>query len=255
MCTVYFPMRRWLSVAAPLLAMLTGACTLIWPTNRPLERLEFLAADSTRKVLIVFLPGVCDSAKDFRKYGFVQAVRDRGIEADMVAVEAHVRYYGEGVIVEHLRDDIVQPARRRGYREVWLVGISLGGYGALLYARAHPNDIDRILLISPFLGSGKGGQRDPAEQLDRRKGEEDALWEWLETYSASQRERPKMFLAYGEQDKFAAINGRLAALLPGEHVERLPGRHDWPTWRRLWQGALERGWFQTGADATPPGGA
>lgn len=249
-------MKRWRSVAVSLLAMLTAACALIWPTNRPLERLEFLAADASPKVLIVFLPGVFDSAKDFSKYGFVQAVRDRGIEADMVAVQAHIRYYGEGVIVEHLRDDIVLPAQRRGYREVWLVGISLGGYGALLYARAYPTDIDRILLISPFLGNGKGGRRDLAEVLDQRNKEEDALWEWLETYRAAQGRRPKVFLAYGEQDKFAAINGRLAALLPGEQVERLPGRHDWPTWRRLWQGALERGWFQPGAgSAAPPGGA
>lgn len=247
-------MRPWRSVTALLLATFSAGCALVWPTNRPLERLEFIDPDRPHKVLIVFLPGVLDGAKDFRKYGFVQAVRDRGIEADMVAVGAHIRYYGEGVIVEHLREDIVQPARRSGYREVWLVGISLGGYGALLYARAHPHEVERILLISPFLGNGKGGDRDPAEVLDRRNKEEDDLWEWLESYPGSERNRPKLFLAYGEQDKFAAINGRLAALLPGAQIERLPGRHDWPTWRRLWEGALERGWFGADAIVSPRSG-
>lgn len=224
-------------------ALLTAGCALVWPTDRPMQRWDYFYGERPSKTLIVFLPGVFDSAQKFERYGFVQAVRRHRVQADIVAVDAHVRYYGAGLIVERLRQDVIEPARRRGYTSIWLVGISLGGYGALLYARAYARHIDGIVLMAPFLGNGSGGRFDPAERMDEVNNEGDDLWVWLRKHLAQGDSPPLIFLTYGAQDKFAGINDRLAHLMPAEHVERLPGRHNWQTWRQLWVRVLERGWL------------
>ena len=74
----------------------------------------------------------------FETAQFVQAVYDAGIHADMVAVEAHYGYYATRTVVTRLREDVIAPARAQGYTQIWLVGVSMGGLGALLYVRAYP---------------------------------------------------------------------------------------------------------------------
>ena len=75
-------------------------------------------------------------------------------------------------IVERIREDIIIPAKARGYRNIWMLGISMGGMGAIWYDRTHPGDVNGLILLSPYLGektivetiekagglSGAGGQ-------------------------------------------------------------------------------------------------
>ena len=39
-------------------------------------------------------------------------------------------------------------ARARGYQQVWLIGMSLGGIGTLYYARAHTAEVTGILALA-----------------------------------------------------------------------------------------------------------
>lgn len=103
--------------------------------------------------LIVFLPGIGDLAADFAARGFIGPIAQSGLAADAVAVDAHYGYYARRSVIDRLAHDVVLPARKRGYWEIWLVGISMGGLGALSYATQHPEHLDRVVLLAPDLGA------------------------------------------------------------------------------------------------------
>jgi pimeloyl-ACP methyl ester carboxylesterase len=67
---------------------------------------------------------------------------------DMVMVDAHYGYYADRTILEELHEGVFRPARTCGYRRIWIGGISLGGFGALLYASRYPEDVT----MAPFVG-------------------------------------------------------------------------------------------------------
>lgn len=46
---------------------------------------------------------------------------------------------------------MIIPAKNNGYENIILVGISLGGHGALLYATKYPEDVYFVFVIAPFL--------------------------------------------------------------------------------------------------------
>ena len=104
------------------------------------------------KTLIVFLPGLGDAPEDFEQHGFIRAVRKTGLLADLVVVDAHYGYYANKSILHRLHEDVFKPAKQRGYDYYWLVGISLGGFGALLYTSHHESDVTGIVAVAPYLG-------------------------------------------------------------------------------------------------------
>ena len=53
-------------------------------------------------------------------------------------------------MVDRLKEDVINPAKEKGYTKIWLVGISLGGLGSLLYAMEHPSDIEGMLVLAPY---------------------------------------------------------------------------------------------------------
>src|SRR2546421_725237 len=142
------------------------------------------------------------------------------------------------------------PARQAGYRRVWLVGISMGGLGALATAQQHEDDIEGILLLAPFLGDeevideisarGRLARWTPSPAAD---GSDDyhRLWRWLKRYTAPGDVRPRLYLGYGTEDRFARADGLLAEALPASHVSRTPGPHAWGPWRELFGAFLASG--------------
>jgi pimeloyl-ACP methyl ester carboxylesterase len=238
---IYLFARRF---AFLLPALLLAACAQLH-MRVPMERMEYTDDGKKNTTLVIFLPGIYDRAGDFERQGLVKAVRDRALRVDMVAVEAHFGYYLAGSVIDRLHADIILPARKRGYNDIWLVGVSLGGFGSLLYSKAYPQEVKGMLLISPFLGY-PAHSLDPVSWLESRNGE-DGLWQWLADYPNQRGTGPVIYLAYGEKDTFADTGAQLAQYLLPENVIRLPGDHDWPTWKLLWDEALNSGLFSTPA--------
>lgn len=202
--------------------------------------------------LVVMLPGAYSRPPEFVEAGFPQSLREAGSLADVLIVDSHLGYFSDRSVLRRLREEVVQPAREQGYQRVWLVGISLGGFGALGYAMRHRSEIDGVLVLAPYLGPRRltqeidaaGGPRawraagldasepDASDALDRE------LWRGF-TDAATQL--PPVHLGYGLDDRFVSAHRSFAELLPAERVSTAAGGHAWPAWRALWQAWLGRG--------------
>ncbi len=229
-----------------LLAMLLPACTP--PVTTPIGTVDFTPAGKARhETLLVFLPGIWDSAAVFVDEGFIAAAEARGSEADMMGVEAHIGYYKEKKLLQRLREDVVVPARQAGYRHIWLIGISLGGFGALWYDIENPGDLDGVVALSPYLGeretvdevaqAGGMGAWQPSPNM--ATDEQHRIWMRLKAYLRAEKSVGRLYLGYGRHDKFAKADGLLAAVMPPNQVLTVEGGHDWPTWRVLWHDVLQ----------------
>jgi pimeloyl-ACP methyl ester carboxylesterase len=203
-----------------------------------LRRLDYPApAAAAERILLLMLPGAGARAGDFAAHGLVADVQARNPGIDIIAAEPAMALYLDGSVAAALHTQIVRPA---GYRRIWLLGISLGGAGALLYAAAHAAEVEGVLLLAPFLGTrdtisalaGTGGITGSLD-LGVSTPPEQALLGWLRAYAASGRQQPPIYLAFGKNDQFSRGHRMLAALLPPERVIIRPGGHDWECWRRL----------------------
>ncbi|HYG61508.1 MAG TPA: alpha/beta fold hydrolase [Thermoanaerobaculia bacterium] len=236
---------------AIVLCLLGGGCYRPQPTSVPLRTLPVASAlpEGGERCLVVLLPGRGDKPEDFVTNDFAVTLRQAGSTCEVLAVDAHLGYYYEGIIDTRLREDVIVPALARGIEEVWLVGISLGGLGSILYTRDHPGEVAGVVLLAPFLGPDEvvneveeaGGlsrwtPTEPLAERDLRR-----LWLWLKRYDAAAPRQPPIYLAYGQGDRFARKNALMAEALPEDHVFVLPGGHTWRTWRRLWSAVLDAG--------------
>lgn len=240
------PRRRVLRYGAALAASsLVGAgCMIGRPTEVPLPVIEVPApgdAPIAKRVLLVFLPGARDTPGDIVRQGFADTLHRRGLAVDVVVPDLHVAYYTAGQFDTRLVADIIEPARARGYRQVWLAGISLGGFGALMTARLRPEHVQGLVVLAPFIASpdvidevrragGIAHWEEPVHPRDFQR----ALVRWLKGYAEPGVARPPLYLGYGRDDDFARSLELLAAVLPHERVRVAPGAHDWVAWRQLW---------------------
>ena len=231
---------RWLSRGLGPLALiaLTGCLPFLRTPQVPLETLELSTGEATT-CLAILLPGRFGGPQNYVKAGFADAVEERGLALDLIAVDAHFGYYRDRSIVDRLREDVVGPAQARGYDEIWMVGASMGGLGTVLYTREHGDDLSGGLALAPFLGKGeiieeirdRGGPRAWAEGADVGDDDFHKIWRWLVN-------RPEdgtpLYLAFGTDDRLANANRLWAELLPEERVSTTSGGHDWKVWRGLW---------------------
>lgn len=217
----------------------------------PVPQIEYSTPEAASDRLIVLLPGIYDRAVSFERNGFIEAARARGVNADFVAVDAQYSYYAEQIITERLHQDVMVPAKLHGYRDIWLVGISLGGYGALLYERSHPGVATAILLLAPYLGppeliaSVRSGDEvfKWHEMVAASEPTAAELWAWITAAPKGMTYLHKLHLGYGADDRYVAGHELLASLLPRARVFSIVGGHDWQTWRALWDEAIARGTF------------
>jgi pimeloyl-ACP methyl ester carboxylesterase len=189
------------------------------------------------------LPAAYTEPSDFVQQGFVRAVRERSLEVDLAFAGFRLEEVIDRSLFGRLREELILPARALGCA-VWLGGISLGGYVALCCAERHPLELAGLCLLAPYLGShlvtaeieraqGVGTWR-PAvvpEDDDERR-----VWHYIRTL---RREPLPVYLGLGREDRFAGRHRLMADALAPENVHIVPGGHDWPTWRRLWERFLD----------------
>lgn len=228
------------------LLVLLQACAPHRAVQGPIPQVHDAQACGERaRQLIVMLPGLRDTPQDFVAEGFVSAVRERRIDADITLLDAHVGYYNQRQLVSRLRAEVIGPARANGYESIWLVGISLGGLGSLLYTQAHPQDIHGVYAMAPYLGETALVSEVAQQGLARWKpGEPEQLggaaWRLAQAYQSGAAGLPQAFIGYGDNDRFAQANALFATALPAGHRFVAEGGHDWRTWRVLWDRFLDR---------------
>ena len=224
-----------------------------YQTDGPMRTIRVPAPrqDGANRGLLVMLPGATDAPEGFLRYGFVRALRERRLPVDAILVDAHMDYYLERSIGARLAQDVILPARNGHYRQIWLMGISLGGMGALICARDYPAAIDGVILLAPFLGNRgtiaeiaqRGGFSNWLPNESKPQDDEQTLLMWLKAYQSSDPALPAIYLGYGTEDRFVTASEILAQRLPAARVAITPGRHDWETWTHLWEHLLNQGLF------------
>jgi dienelactone hydrolase len=213
---------------------------------------EFANEGQRAPALAILLPGALQQPEEFMRAGFVDAVRRRGLPLDLSLVDPGLQFIGEatdGTALRRLHETVVQPARAACYDEIWIAGISLGGFMALRYVDRYPDNVDGVCLLAPYPGNrivtnqiaAAGGLSSwQAEHAD--DDAECRMWQWLK--ECKQRAGPRIHLGYGAGDRFAAGQRMMAQALPADSVDTVDGGHDWPVWLRLWENFLERRVFR-----------
>ena len=182
-------------------ALLVAGCGAWRPVVVPMPTIEQPAPCAQRPdTVLVLLPGAYSRPEEFVEEGFVAALRDRGIAADVVIADAHLGYYRDRSIFERLQEsDVFAPVRARGY--------ATPGWSASRSARTA-----RCLREAASRGVGRRDRRDRALPRQRRTGRADrarrrsgalardaaptaageaddearadlALWRWLQGYA------------------------------------------------------------------------
>ena len=191
----------------------------------------------------LLLPPAYSRAEDFLREGFADAVHARGLDLDLVLVELRLQAVTDRSVLTELAE-LIAAARSAGCDTLWLGGISLGAFIALACAERHLRELDGLLLFAPYLGShivtgeieragGLGGW-EPGELAE--EDEERRIWRFIKRHS---RGPLPIHLGLGREDRFGARHRTLAAALDEKNVDVVPGGHEWPVWRRLWERFLD----------------
>jgi pimeloyl-ACP methyl ester carboxylesterase len=192
--------------------------------------------------LVVMLPGIRDQAEQFFAAGFVGTAANDAF--DVLVVEPELRDYVRGTLVERLRAQVVAPARARGYDEIWLLGVSIGGYGSLLYAAEFPADVRGVVLLAPYLG-GRRLTREIAAAggLDAWAAAPSAnpfTAGWAAAQTVTRCTDTTVLLGFGGTDRLAETYEPLLEELPSSQVYTGEGGHEWTTWTPLWDAIKQR---------------
>ena len=224
-----------------LLLLGVSGCAWMYAAPVPLHTESYAAAPKRASTLLVLMPGRGDSAGDWAAHGFVADLRAAGLMFDVVSTDATIGYYMKETIADRMRDDVLAPPRAQAYKQIWIVGASMGGLGSLIVASRLPGAVDRLVLLSPYLGPNSlirdieeaGGpvRWKPTDLSDPYQ----RIWQWLRKYAEPGAPMPPMFLGFARQEGMAPNHRLLAQLLPANRVFEVDGKHGWVAWRQLWQ--------------------
>ena len=94
------------------------------------------------------------TADDFVSAGFFAAAARRRLALDLVAVNLDLSAISGGTALPAVYEEVLAPARREGYRKIWLGGISLGGQLALCHAADTPGSVTASACLRPIRAAG-----------------------------------------------------------------------------------------------------
>lgn len=205
---------------------------------------------SKDRLLLAMLPGVGIKAEDFAAHGLVAAAQAGRHVVDVTVVKPDQELYLDGAVASVLEESVLAPARAHGYNRLWLLGISLGGMGALACATEHPEEIEGLILLAPFLGTHgtmaevkrAGGFTAWQAAASTATPPERRIITWLQNRLRG-APGPQIWLGRATKDRFAAGHRLLAAeMAPGQDIE-VEGGHDWAAWRAAFAALMVRGLF------------
>ena len=226
------------------LLLLLGILFGCYPKGDPHKPIPtvLITAPQPAQRLVVVLPGRGDDITALQHAGIAQAIQSQWPDADVVLSGLAIGYYLHGGATQRLHDEVIVPAHAHGYHEVWLLGASLGGLGALMYDGQWPGTVDGIVLMAPYLGekpllqeiAAAGGiaRWNPGPMPARVDGDnfQHELWRHLQTWSRDPARAHNVWLAYGDRDYLRDTMPALTPLLPASHVFVRHGRHQWTVW-------------------------
>jgi len=196
-------------------------------------------------VRIVLLPGAYHALEQFRSAGFDQAVRERRLAIELILAQPQLAHLNDRRWLGELKREVIAPARARG-GQLWLGGISLGGFMALRFAAEDADGLDGLCLLAPYLGSRIVAAEVAAQGLPQwsagELGDDDderRVWRFVQRLP-TMAGAPSVFLGLGSEDRFADTQRLLAEALPAASTRVQDGGHDWPVWRALWDRFLDR---------------
>ena len=134
---IFRRLRILLTYAIP--TFVVAACFAPRPTENPIPTRFYESGNGKKDYLVVFLPGRGDDIDAYERGGFIDVLSKSKRPLDAVVVDAHLGYYIDRSLGERVHEDVLVPYRKRGYQKFILVGISMGGVGALKIHYDYPD--------------------------------------------------------------------------------------------------------------------
>jgi pimeloyl-ACP methyl ester carboxylesterase len=230
------------ALLASVLYVALGGCFGFPPPSDPIPVREVRASSGSHQRLVVVMPGRGDDLAMLEKSGIAAAIQRADPSADVLLVEATMSYYMDGKLVPRMHDQVIEPARQRGYREIWLAGASMGGFGVLMYEHEYPRELAGLVLMAPYMGSGSlqkeireagglapwdPGPKPPALTRDNVSREQ---WRVVKSWLTDTDRAQKVWLICGQSDRLRGAADIIATALPPDHSLRPEGGHRWTVW-------------------------
>jgi len=232
--------------------------------NRDMQYRVVLPANiaaGARLPVVYLLQGGGGGFRDWSNYSDVARFAERGLI--LVMPEGDESYYVNAVerpqdrYEDYIVNDLIADVERRfaaapGRANRAIVGVSMGGFGAIKLALSHPELFVFAGGISPAVdvpGRPFSIKRisqwrrhrsifGPWGSQTRRKGDPFVL-----ARSADPAKTPYLFLTCGEQEGLLPANRNFAALLEHRHfryeLHVVPGGHDWNQWDKRLPGMFQ----------------
>ncbi|HFD32573.1 MAG TPA: hypothetical protein ENJ28_07730 [Gammaproteobacteria bacterium] len=229
-----------------------SACASNGNSQLPLTLTKISATTKPTPNLFVMFPGINSPGTDFIHYGFVEMFRKKYPNVDIVLVDTRLAYITAGNIAERIQHDVILPALNSGYKNIWFMGISLGGLSALTYHQTYHTPIKGIVLIAPYLGTQYpvddllSSHLPPAvwsRQQRQSSNKTVQLWRHILEITMDKDSGLQLFLGYGDSDRYNTSHRFLARLLDSKKVFIEKGGHNWTVWKKLWQTMLNANVF------------
>lgn len=229
-----------------VLTLAVSSCNRNIDVNKPVK-LVWDKGETKSENVIVFLPGLYDSADIFVEKSFFTMARKEGIKADMVAASIDVEHLLQNKMLLRIKRDII--AQVKAYKNIWFVGVSLGGLNSLLFYKNNEEAICGLVILAPYLGNDDlteelktaGKIKNWRPRFDKNKeaidNRIDRLWLWFKTQS-TKGQLDNIYLGYGRKDKYVESIKILETLLPDKNITVVEGKHNWEAGQKIWQQQL-----------------